>query len=38
MDRYGKVHDVVAIIVKYASIGAEGPTGKSFSNDIETEK
>ena len=32
----GTVEDAAAIIVKYATIGADGPTGKFFSNDIET--
>ncbi|MES2425423.1 MAG: SDR family oxidoreductase [Bacteroidota bacterium] len=32
----GTVEDAAAIIVKYATIGADGPTGKYFSNDIET--
>lgn len=31
----GSVEDAAAIIVKYATIGAYGPTGKYFSNDIE---
>ncbi|TDW96584.1 SDR family oxidoreductase [Dinghuibacter silviterrae] len=30
----GSVEDAAAIIVKYATIGADGPTGKYFSNDI----
>lgn len=33
---HGSVEDAAAIIVKYATIGADGPTGKFFSNDIET--
>ena len=33
----GTVEDAAAIIVKYATIGADGPTGKYFSNDIEDE-
>ncbi|MEO8885271.1 MAG: SDR family NAD(P)-dependent oxidoreductase [Mucilaginibacter sp.] len=32
----GTVVDAAAIIVKYATISADGPTGKFFSNDIET--
>jgi NAD(P)-dependent dehydrogenase (short-subunit alcohol dehydrogenase family) len=32
----GSVEDAAAIIVKYATIGQDGPTGKYFSNDIET--
>jgi NAD(P)-dependent dehydrogenase (short-subunit alcohol dehydrogenase family) len=32
----GSVEDAAAIIVKYATIGADGPTGKYFSNDIDT--
>jgi NAD(P)-dependent dehydrogenase (short-subunit alcohol dehydrogenase family) len=32
----GSIDDAAAIIVKYATIGADGPTGKFFSNDIET--
>ena len=32
----GSIEDAAAIIVKYATIGADGPTGKFFSNDIET--
>jgi len=31
----GTVEDAAAIIVKYATIGADGPTGKFFSKDIE---
>lgn len=31
----GTVQDAAAIIVKYARVGADGPTGKFFSNDIE---
>ncbi|WP_214071142.1 SDR family oxidoreductase [Mucilaginibacter sp. dw_454] len=31
----GSVEDAAAIVVKYATIGADGPTGKYFSNDIE---
>jgi len=30
----GNVQDAAAIIVKYAHIAADGPTGKFFSNDI----
>ena len=33
----GTVEDAAAIIVKYATIGADGPTGKYFSNDMDTE-
>ncbi|MDB4925228.1 SDR family oxidoreductase [Mucilaginibacter sp.] len=32
----GNVNDAAAIIVKYATIGADGPTGKYFSNDMDT--
>lgn len=32
----GSVEDAAAIIVKYATIGTDGPTGKFFSNDVET--
>jgi NAD(P)-dependent dehydrogenase (short-subunit alcohol dehydrogenase family) len=32
----GSVEDAAAIVVKYATIGADGPTGKFFSQDIET--
>lgn len=32
----GKVEDAAAIVVKYATIGQDGPTGKFFSQDIET--
>jgi len=32
----GTIEDAAKIIVKYATIGADGPTGKYFSNDIET--
>jgi NAD(P)-dependent dehydrogenase (short-subunit alcohol dehydrogenase family) len=32
----GSVEDAAKIIVKYATIGTDGPTGKYFSNDIET--
>jgi len=32
----GKVEDAAAIVVKYATIGQDGPTGKYFSQDIET--
>jgi NAD(P)-dependent dehydrogenase (short-subunit alcohol dehydrogenase family) len=32
----GTVEDAAAIIVKYATIGADGPTGRYFSNDIDT--
>ena len=32
----GSVADAANIIVKYATIGEDGPTGKYFSNDIET--
>lgn len=31
----GSVEDAAKIIVKYATIGADGPTGKFFSNDME---
>lgn len=31
----GSVEDAAAIIVKYATIDKDGPTGKFFSNDIE---
>jgi NAD(P)-dependent dehydrogenase (short-subunit alcohol dehydrogenase family) len=30
----GSVEDAAAIVVKYATIGADGPTGKYFSQDI----
>jgi NAD(P)-dependent dehydrogenase (short-subunit alcohol dehydrogenase family) len=33
----GTIEDAAVIIVKYATIGADGPTGKYFSNDIEDE-
>lgn len=33
----GTVEDAAHIIVKYATIGADGPTGKYFSNDMDTE-
>lgn len=33
----GNVHDAAAIIVKYATIGPDGPTGKYFSQDIDGE-
>jgi NAD(P)-dependent dehydrogenase (short-subunit alcohol dehydrogenase family) len=33
----GTVEDAAAIIVKYATIDKDGPTGKFFSNDIEGE-
>lgn len=33
----GTVEDAAHIIVKYAIIGADGPTGKYFSNDMDTE-
>jgi NAD(P)-dependent dehydrogenase (short-subunit alcohol dehydrogenase family) len=33
----GTVEDAAGIIVKYATIGADGPNGKYFSNDIEEE-
>jgi NAD(P)-dependent dehydrogenase (short-subunit alcohol dehydrogenase family) len=33
----GSIEDAAAIIVKYATIGADGPNGKFFSNDIEDE-
>jgi NAD(P)-dependent dehydrogenase (short-subunit alcohol dehydrogenase family) len=33
----GSVPDAAAIIVKYATVGADGPTGKFFSNDIDGE-
>jgi NAD(P)-dependent dehydrogenase (short-subunit alcohol dehydrogenase family) len=32
----GTVEDAAAIIVKYATLSADGPTGKYFSNDIDT--
>jgi NAD(P)-dependent dehydrogenase (short-subunit alcohol dehydrogenase family) len=32
----GTVEDAAALVVKYATIGADGPTGKYFSNDMET--
>lgn len=32
----GSVEDAAKIIVKYATLDANGPTGKYFSNDIET--
>jgi NAD(P)-dependent dehydrogenase (short-subunit alcohol dehydrogenase family) len=32
----GSVEDAAKIIVKYATIGTDGPTGKYFSNDMET--
>lgn len=32
----GKVEDAAAFIVHYATIGADGPTGKFFSPEIET--
>jgi len=31
----GSIPDAARIIVKYATIGADGPTGKYFSNDME---
>jgi len=31
----GEVRDAAAIIVKYATIGVDGPTGKYFSQDID---
>jgi len=31
----GKVEDAAAIVVKYATVGNNGPTGKFFSQDIE---
>lgn len=31
----GTVEDAAAIVVKYATLGQDGPTGKYFSNDIE---
>jgi NAD(P)-dependent dehydrogenase (short-subunit alcohol dehydrogenase family) len=34
----GSIEDAAAIIVKYATIGPDGPTGKFFSNDIEGEE
>jgi len=34
----GTVEDAAKIIVKYATIGADGPTGQYFSNDIAGEK
>jgi NAD(P)-dependent dehydrogenase (short-subunit alcohol dehydrogenase family) len=33
----GSIEDAAAIIVKYATVGADGPNGKFFSNDIEGE-
>jgi NAD(P)-dependent dehydrogenase (short-subunit alcohol dehydrogenase family) len=33
----GTIPDAAAIIVKYATIGPDGPTGKYFSNDIDEE-
>lgn len=33
----GTVEDAAAIIVKYALIGEDGPSGKFFSNDVEGE-
>jgi len=30
----GSVEDAAAIIVKYATVGADGPNGKYFSNDV----
>lgn len=33
----GSVEDAAKIIVKYATVGADGPNGKYFSNDIEDE-
>jgi NAD(P)-dependent dehydrogenase (short-subunit alcohol dehydrogenase family) len=32
----GTVEDAAAIVVKYATIGQDGPTGRYFSNDIDT--
>jgi NAD(P)-dependent dehydrogenase (short-subunit alcohol dehydrogenase family) len=32
----GSIEDAAKIIVKYATIGADGPTGKYFSNDKDT--
>jgi len=32
----GSVEDAAKIIVKYATLDADGPTGKYFSNDIDT--
>jgi NAD(P)-dependent dehydrogenase (short-subunit alcohol dehydrogenase family) len=32
----GTIESAANIIVKYATIGADGPTGKYFSNDIDT--
>lgn len=31
----GSIEDAAKIIVKYATVGADGPSGKYFSNDIE---
>ena len=33
----GTVEDAAAIVVKYATLGSDGPTGKYFSNDIDDE-
>jgi NAD(P)-dependent dehydrogenase (short-subunit alcohol dehydrogenase family) len=33
----GTITDAAALIVKYATIGADGPTGKYFSNDMDTD-
>jgi NAD(P)-dependent dehydrogenase (short-subunit alcohol dehydrogenase family) len=33
----GNVNDAAAIIVKYATLDAGGPTGKYFSNDMDTD-
>ena len=32
----GKVEDAAGIVVKYATLGADGPTGKFFSQDMDT--
>jgi len=31
----GTIEDAAKIIVKYATIGADGPNGKYFSNDVD---
>ncbi|MGY3211096.1 SDR family oxidoreductase [Mucilaginibacter sp. HD30] len=33
----GKIEDAAAIIVNYATLGADGPNGKFFSQDIESD-
>ena len=33
----GKVEDAAAIVVKYATLGADGPTGKFFSQDMDSD-